>query len=542
MNDAGLPIDASSVRLFLLATGGMRRLKQTDYEGYKILRKAITDYINGSGFWEPEYTAISGEDEGLFGWVAVNYLTGRFHSKEDTRGFMEMGGQSAQIAFRPDEADKSKYKGSLTRVKVGGRLFDVFTKTWPMLGADAVWKRHEEKLRESDTVLVHDPCLPRGYSYRLPDSDKTIVGTGDLIECTKETFLLLGCEDEQCLAGRLCVYRGRGCLLKNTPGLGFEKETRQFCGASVYWHATNGVFGAEKESGNMNRSAEGSYDLVAFWNEAKALFSQDWAKIKAARPREKETNYMYLQKAFFKAGLIMSTLHLGFGVPMPGLASEAVREAVREYVREAVGTEAEADESEAAIKVVEEAIEKAAENAWDKFGSEFVGALPNMGLDAVLGTANGNGFGAAGKAVKKAVKKAVSEFVKEVGKVEVGETASDAVKNAVELFRDEALKAEPSEAAKKAAKKAGSKFVSEFVSRTAWVDVREAAMEAAKKAAHEFISVFVREATKVGKEVADGKFTTVKEASWTLGKIVLCAVGSDPQVRTCEGWKEPANK
>lgn len=198
----------------------MRRLKETNYEGYKSLYKVITKCIGDAKFKLEECDTISGDDEGLFGWIAVNYSTGRFSSAEERpRGFMEIGGESAQIAFCPSNNDHADYQGTLTRVVVGGRTFDVFTKTWLGLGSDAVWKRHEEKLLENDTVLVDDPCLPKGYSYRL--GDKIIVGTGNFKECLKEIFSFLRCKDG-CRGGDLCAHGG--CLLGDAPGLGFSDD------------------------------------------------------------------------------------------------------------------------------------------------------------------------------------------------------------------------------------------------------------------------------------------------------------------------------
>jgi hypothetical protein len=338
------PLDKASIPLFMLATGGMRSLKQSHYEAFQILRKAITDYLNASGYFEPFYDTISGEDEGIFGWLAANHETGRLQAEEPPRGFMEMGGQSAQIAFEPSEDDKEHYEGPLTAVNLGKKTYSVFTKTWPKLGADAMWRKHEQRLREKKAE--EDPCLPRGYNYELADSKSVIKGTGDperLLMCLYETWSLLECQDAACNAGELCAFRKGGpggCLLKDIPGLGFHGQGKggSFLGASVFWHATNGVFGAENsEQGDSKKSSEKPYSAETFFLEVKDLFSHNWEQIKDLRRREEVNNYKYLPLAFFKACLIMTTLHLGFGLPMRAEEMKEVRQAIAYIVQMANG-------------------------------------------------------------------------------------------------------------------------------------------------------------------------------------------------------------
>lgn len=309
------------IPLLLLATGGMRRLKQQHPQEFAILRTAIVDFIKDSGFRNPEYHTISGDDEGLYGWVAVNYVDGTFRADaEGPHGFVEMGGESAQFAVSIEEEHYADYSGILREVKIAGKVYKVFVKTWLGLGGESAWKRHEERLRESDSVMPHDPCIPKGYAYRLSGSDKTVLGTGDFVECMKETISLLNCTNKNCLAGNLCIYTGDhvGCLLQDplsgTPLMKFD--TRKFHGASVYWHATHGIFNAGQD-GN---------DFASFWRQAVNLSTKNWEKMKAERPGEKQNGYKFLLKSFFTAAMVMSTLFVGFGIPMPQEALKATRD------------------------------------------------------------------------------------------------------------------------------------------------------------------------------------------------------------------------
>ncbi|KAF9218087.1 hypothetical protein BS17DRAFT_770923, partial [Gyrodon lividus] len=103
----------SDTPLFLLATAGMRLL--TPHQQARVLNAACTYLRSASSFRiEPEskdgpcgssVQIITGEEEGLFGWIAVNYLmdgfNGRNKGEKTTYGFLDMGGASTQIAFEP---------------------------------------------------------------------------------------------------------------------------------------------------------------------------------------------------------------------------------------------------------------------------------------------------------------------------------------------------------------------------------------------------------------------------------------------------------
>lgn len=305
-----------------MATGGMRRLKQDNYYGFMILRTAVIEYIATCGFDNPQYKTISGEDEALYGWVAVNTIDNLLGGTAHPHGFMEMGGESAQFAVSLHGPDYGGYTGVLREVTIGEVKYQVFVKTWLGLGADSAWKRHEERLRESESIIAHDPCLPKQFAYRLEGTDIIALGTADFPQCLKETFALLSCPDKKCLTGNLCIYQSNpgqnqktmssGCLLKDhhTDKPYVEFDTEKFGGASVYWHAMHGIFG----------NSEAGDDFAKYWTVVQGLSSQTWEQIRADKV---DTPSKFVQKAFFTAGMVMSTLFYGFGIPMPAEARRA---------------------------------------------------------------------------------------------------------------------------------------------------------------------------------------------------------------------------
>lgn len=336
------------VPLFLMATGGMRRLKQQDYDSYNILKNATIGYINKSVFTDPHFDTIDGDDEGLYGWVAANIVDRRFQNGLLPHGFMEMGGESAQIAVSLTQAQYLGYGGLLRGLELGGRRYVVFSKTWPGLGVESAWRRHEERLRESGSTLAYDPCLPNQFAYRLSGSDKIVTGTGDFPECLKETITLLGCPHKACANGQLCIYRGNtltdrvGCLLRDplTGNTFMRFDENQFRGASVYARAMYGIF---EELDPLVANGDGD-PFGVFWTRVNALADRNWDQLKADRPRDLK----YLQKSFFMAGMIMSTLFFGFGIAMPAQAAAVgnnlALERARRALREALAVARDAEE------------------------------------------------------------------------------------------------------------------------------------------------------------------------------------------------------
>eukprot|EP00965_Chrysotila_dentata_P182873 6039370-Pleurochrysis_carterae.AAC.1 len=90
--------------LMLRATAGMRILPA---ESQRRIYDAVFDAVTRSSAFRPcreNFATLSGEEEGVFGWLAVNYLLqqiGRLSNKElGSVGALDLGGGSTQITFR----------------------------------------------------------------------------------------------------------------------------------------------------------------------------------------------------------------------------------------------------------------------------------------------------------------------------------------------------------------------------------------------------------------------------------------------------------
>ncbi|CAF3730310.1 unnamed protein product, partial [Adineta steineri] len=105
--------------LYILATAGLRFL--TPNKQKQLLEDLFNDIVRDYHFQieKTHIQVISGKLEGIFSWIAINYVLGRFQSNEtaesisvsdgnsvsiskkrpSTVGILDMGGASAQIAF-----------------------------------------------------------------------------------------------------------------------------------------------------------------------------------------------------------------------------------------------------------------------------------------------------------------------------------------------------------------------------------------------------------------------------------------------------------
>ncbi|BGP06561.1 Golgi apyrase [Rhodotorula toruloides] len=332
-----------STPIYLLATAGMRLLPP---EQQSAVLSSTCDYLRTFPFHLPDcgeqIRIISGEEEGLYGWVAVNYLMDGFDKHEhaaagerrkhsSTYGFLDMGGASTQIAFEPSETEQIKHADNLVEVKL--RLLSgkdvrhpVFVTTWLGFGTNQARNRYvdqtiQKHLRNTDeadlpgdaeglgserpVVLVDDPCLPKSLMLsEARHAGYTTRGTGDFAQCLKRQAPLLNkevdCPDEPCLFNGVHV-----------PPIDFS--VNHFIGISEYWYSTQDVWGAAL-NGN------GVYDYVEFEKHAIEYCGREWDDImrdykEGGGSWKTNVELSRLEMQCFKAAWIINVLHEGIGIP-----------------------------------------------------------------------------------------------------------------------------------------------------------------------------------------------------------------------------------
>lgn len=161
-----ISIDPKTVNIHIVASAGMRLLPLDQQEN---IYTAIKDYLKKQYvFAIGDIKTIDGKEEGLYGWLAVNYLKGTFQRKEPTVGSIDMGGASTQIAFATKNADPSQDKIALV---INQQPYWVFSKSFLNLGQD----------RAREAMLLHPKaahCYPKAYSI-----DTNRVGAFEMKGC-----------------------------------------------------------------------------------------------------------------------------------------------------------------------------------------------------------------------------------------------------------------------------------------------------------------------------------------------------------------------
>lgn len=317
--------------IFLLATAGVRLLKPTEQ---RVLLEQICTYARKhTKFLLPDCNlhiqVISGETEGLYGWIAANYLLGGFDKSIDhgnghhTYGFLDMGGASAQIAFAPNATEAKKHAQDLKLLRLRTmdgmpEEYQVFTTTWLGFGMNEARGLYVKRLMEASAAPgvkeLPDPCLPKGITTTLEgeenlkkkknSKDPVLVGTGKFEECLRQTYPLLQ-KDVPCMDAP--------CLLKGIHVPGIDFSVNHFVGVSEYWHTTHEIFDFGEDH---------PYDYTEYQTKVKEFCAQDWKSIDAGIKKGKWGEKVDHEKAVqvcFKASWLTNIMYEGIGIPRLGL-------------------------------------------------------------------------------------------------------------------------------------------------------------------------------------------------------------------------------
>ena len=141
----------------------------------KEVKEVFNDKTKCPFTFNPETDAkvISGAFEGIYAWISLNFLKGRFipENSESSFGILEVGGASHQNDFEKP----SKETTSLT---IGRKTYH---------GLDEARKQYFETLAQNPTVngVLQSPCHHNGFLDQIPINGGmfTIRGTAQVKEC-----------------------------------------------------------------------------------------------------------------------------------------------------------------------------------------------------------------------------------------------------------------------------------------------------------------------------------------------------------------------
>jgi len=291
--------------LYILATAGMRLLEKEKQEAVLAnLRRGIASNFS---FYFPEghLEIISGKQEGIYQWLAINYVLGKFqhadHMGNDeelvaveptghrdneglvfrprTVGALDMGGASMQVAMEITtnlqlEGMTDKDKSQVAEINLGCQEHDtehtyrVFVTTFLGFGANEAMARHhrqlflETLLRERTVPGVDpdhrlkDPCRPLGMKDNISLSldVATLLLDAELITQLKETQTVhfYGTGDWDACQQSLKNFTQSGEALvscaQNCPDPGIRPppiqfDNSEFYGFSEFWYTMDDVLG-----------------------------------------------------------------------------------------------------------------------------------------------------------------------------------------------------------------------------------------------------------------------------------------------------------
>ena len=246
-----IPKDAQgSTQVYFFATAGMRLLSPNQRRA--ILDK-VKELLNDNSkcpfkFDSQDAQVISGEFEGIYAWITVNFLKGNFLPgiSKQTSGILDLGGASHQNAFNIPNNDTF----SLT---LGGRKFHVFAKSYLGYGMDEAHLKYLQVIsNQAASNVVKSPCHHRGFNYTTVIGGEIVevVGTHSVQRCRSIIKKIFFCKSPGCpfhdqprLRGDFVGFSGiyytalgtgllcYSCTKQLSPAM-FEKSSRKFCAKS----------------------------------------------------------------------------------------------------------------------------------------------------------------------------------------------------------------------------------------------------------------------------------------------------------------------
>ena len=158
----GDPAARERATLLLRGTAGLREISDPARE--EILERVRAD-LERLPLGEVSARVISGQDEGIFGWLTVNYLMGHLShgGPSPTVGALDLGGASTQITFQPLEIPDRHGR----RLRLGDAEYVLYSHSYLGLGQDRA------------RIAVDSPaCYLRNYPL-----EEGRTGTGDFAAC-----------------------------------------------------------------------------------------------------------------------------------------------------------------------------------------------------------------------------------------------------------------------------------------------------------------------------------------------------------------------
>uniref|UniRef100_A0A915AUY6 Nucleoside-diphosphatase mig-23 n=3 Tax=Parascaris univalens TaxID=6257 RepID=A0A915AUY6_PARUN len=307
--------------IFIFATAGMRLIPIRQQEA--IMKNLHTNLplVTPLQVIAEHIRVIEGKWEGIFSWIAVNYILGRFNRNESeaarppTVGMIDMGGASLQIAIELSSKDRGGGH-AIETVNLGCRddsdifRYRLFVTTFLGYGVNEGLRKYEQLL--GDTLLaenktsrqayIRDSCLPTNLVKTVSRKDGSQFvrkGVGDWDECVAQLSDLVArsgvndeCEVSNCYLGQVVAPK-------------ISLSDMELYGFSECWFSTEDVL-----------SLGGQYNYTLLSTKARDFCRLRWSTIQS-RSRLRlypKANEDRLRSQCFKSAWIAAVLHKGFSL------------------------------------------------------------------------------------------------------------------------------------------------------------------------------------------------------------------------------------
>ena len=239
--DKNHTVTPSEINFYIYATAGMRLAPPSQAEK---LYPELTGDLVADGFKTVSVKTITGKMEGVYDWIALNYLKNTLASpSKNTFGVLDMGGASTEIAFATQENISPDNKFI---VNINNHTYQLYSHSYLGLGQDVARSQYASNAN----------CFPVGYA--LPSGS---AGNGDYSACAQRIAPLV----EQVQHVHLAL---------------FPKANRFYAISGFYYTATAKPF----------NSNDGTMTLSKLANSGKAFCHTNWSTLKNLYPDDK---YMY---------------------------------------------------------------------------------------------------------------------------------------------------------------------------------------------------------------------------------------------------------
>lgn len=296
-------------------------------------------------FYDSHVEVISGEDEAIYAWTAINQALGKFghelnddplipvevsgkiHVRKKTVGMLDLGGASLQMALELPQTYSvydPRVKQNLFEFNLGcstnefSHKYKLYAKTFLGHGSDRTRSEYVEWLvgsrtndssasstrstKAGDVVRVDDPCMSLGSTEKSVSNGVTfqLTGRGELEECRQLLRRFLKKSVDCVLSNR------RRCSIDGAilPDMNFRNV--EFYGFSEFYYTMQDVL----ELG-------GAYSFHYFKDKAQDYCATNWSIIESWKnssrfPRADAERY---RLQCFKSAWILEVLHEGLNFP-----------------------------------------------------------------------------------------------------------------------------------------------------------------------------------------------------------------------------------